>query len=226
MDPEQRVITALQLTQDQIRYIKVGSSLAAHPLTAPGEVLRRRFADDKDKALLLVSLLRKADVDAAPALVSESYYKGVHELLPSPQVFDHAIVQVRLGQNTYWIDPPRSLQRGPLSQIYVGRYGYALLLRPETKQLTAFEPQQASWPVKKVVENYRVSPPDKDAELEVVFEYRGLAADRTRKYFRENNREEVQKRYLQYYTRTFPEIKIQRLLWYEELPGENACRIT
>lgn len=226
MDPEQRVIKALQLTQDQIRYIKVGSSLVAHPLTAPDEVFRRRFADDKDKALLLVSLLRKADVDAAPALVSESFYNGVRELLPSPQVFDHAIVLVRLGQNTYWIDPSRSLQRGPLWQIYVGRYGYALVLQPETKQLTAFEPPQASWPVKKVVENYRVSPPGKDTELEVVSEYRGLAADRTRSYFRENNREEVQKHFLQYYTRGFPEIKIQRLLWYEELPGENACRIT
>jgi hypothetical protein len=80
--------------------------------------------------------------------------------------------------------------------------------------------------VKKIVENYRIPPPGKTPELEIISEYRGQAADRARAFFRENAREEIQKRYLEYYTRTFPDAKTRKALWYEELPGENACSVT
>ena len=225
-DPEQRVVAALQFVQDEIRYVSVRSWLGARTITAPDEVLRRRFANNMDKALLLVALLRGTGIDAAPALVSDSYRNTVRKQLPSPEIFDHVIVQVRLGQSTHWIDPSRSGQRGPLSQVYVARYGCALVLRPGNNELTTFTAPPGSCSVKKIVENYRVPAPDNAADLEVISEYRGLAADRMRNYFRENTREEIQKRYLQYYTRNFPEAKTQKLVWYEELPGENACRVT
>jgi hypothetical protein len=225
-DPEERVVRALQFVQDEIRYVKFATRLDARPRTAPDEILRRRFANYWDKALLLVALLRGSDVDAAPALVSGSFRGKVRKLLPSTDTLDHVLVQVRLPQGTYWLNPVGSGQRGPLSQIYVRPYGYALVLRPGTSDLTPFEPPPGSFPVKTIVENYRVPPPDKIAELEVISEYRGLAADRTRTFFRENTREEIQKRYLEFYTRTFPDAKAQGPPWYEELPGENACRIT
>jgi len=225
-DPEERVLAALQFVQDEIRYVKFVPSLGTRPLTAPDEVLRRQFANHMDKALLLVTLLRGTDIDAAPALVSGSFRSRVRELLPSSDTLDHVLVQVRLPQGTYWLNPAGTAQRGPLSQIYVRPYGYALVLRPGTSDLTPFEPPAGSFPVKKIVENYRVPPPDKIAELEVISEYRGLAADRTRTFFRENTREEIQKRYLEFYTRTFPDAKAQKPPWYEELPGENACRVT
>jgi Protein of unknown function (DUF2569) len=133
---------------------------------------------------------------------------------------------VRIGDATHWLKPSATEQRGPLSQIYVPPFGYALVLRPGITELTPFQPPPASFPVKKIVENYRVPPPDKIADLEVISEYYGLAADRTRAFFRENTREEIQKRYLEYYTRIFPDAKTQKPPWYEELPGENACRVT
>src|SRR6185437_12282112 len=117
-------------------------------------------------------------------------------------------VQVCLGESTettHWLNPAASDQRGPLSQVYVPTYSYALVLHPGTNDLTPFQPPSESFPVKKVIENYRVLTPGKAAELEVISEYRGLAADRTR---------------------MFPDVKAQKALWYEELPGENACRLT
>ncbi len=179
-----------------------------------------------DKALLLVTLLRASDIDAAPALVSGSFRRSVRELLPSSEVLDHVVVQVRVGERTYWLSPAVTGQRGPLSQIYVPRYGYALVLRPGIAELTPFEPPPESFPVKNVIENYHIPPPDKIPDLEVISEYHGLAADRTRALFRENTRDEIQKRYLEYYTRMFPDAKLQKPPWYEELPGENACRVT
>jgi transglutaminase-like putative cysteine protease len=225
-DPEQRIVEALRFVEDEIRYIAVESDAAAHPPTSLDDVVQRRFADDKDKAMLLVTLLRRSDIDAAPALASKTFLGGLRDLIPSARVLDHAIVQVRLGATTHWLDPARPGQRGPLSQIYIADYGEALVLRPNTNGLTAFAAPRPSWPVKKVVENYRIQAPGRNSELDVVSEYRGVAADRTRNWFRENTREEIQKRYLDYYARNYPEIKVQKRLFYEELSGENSCRVT
>jgi Protein of unknown function (DUF2569). len=226
IDPEQRVVAALQFVQHELRHVKLGEHLGARRLTPPDEVLRRGFADKTDKALLLIALLRASDIVAAPAVVNWTYRGMIRRLLPSAFVLDGAIVHVRLGQRECWLDTAAADQHGPLPQLYVPRLGYALVLRPGTTELTPFGPPPESFPVKKIIENYRVPPPDKIPELEVISEYHGLAADRTRAFFRENTREEIQKRYLEYYNRTFPDAKTQKAPWYEEIPGENACRVT
>ena len=225
-DPEQRVVVALQFVQNEIRDVSFASWVGNRLPTVPDEVMRRRAADDKEKALLLVALLRGSGIDAAPALVSDSFRAGIRQRLPSPELFDHVIVNLRLGQASHWIDPWRSTQRGPLAQIYVARYGYALVLRPRITDLTAFTAPRASWPVKKIVETYRVPAPGHAGELDVISDYRGLAADQIRASFQESTREEMQKRYLRYYSRTFPEAKPRKLVWYEELPGEDGCRVS
>ena len=225
-DPEQRVVAALQFVQDEIRYVRLAAWFAARRPSVPDETLRRRVADHIDKSLLFVVLLRALQIDAAPALASGTFRGTIHKFLPSADVLDHMVVQVRLGQRTYWLNPTATDQRGPLSQRYVRPYGYVLVLRPDTTKLTPLEPAPGSFPAKKIIENYRVPPPDKIPELEVISEYHGLAADRTRTFFRENTREDIQKHYLEYYTRLFPDAKLQKAPWYEELPGENACRVT
>ncbi|MEO5721586.1 MAG: hypothetical protein ABIR71_08965 [Chthoniobacterales bacterium] len=63
-----------------------------------------------------MTLLRGVGVDAAPALVSTDYRQAVAELVPAPEDFDHAIVQVRLGEALHWLDVTRTQQRGPLTQ--------------------------------------------------------------------------------------------------------------
>jgi hypothetical protein len=226
VDPEQRVLAALQFVQDEIRYVKARAWLDAHAIATPDQVLRQRFANRIEKAVLLVALLEGSEIDAALALVSSSFGGTIRQLLPSIDLLDNAVVQVRLSGHAHWLNPAASGQRGPLSQLHVSRYSQALVLRPGTSELTPFEPPSGSFPVKKITENYRVPPPDKIPELEVISEYRGSAADRIRKFFRENKPEEIQKTYLEFYNRTFPDAKTQKPPWYEELPGENACRVT
>lgn len=226
LDPADRIVSALRFVQEEIRSVSVASSTGDRALTPPDEVLRRRFANHFDKALLLVSLLRGIDIDAAPALVGTSYRDTLKTHLPSPDLFNHVIVQVRLGQELHWIDPWRDAQRGPLTQLYVARLGYALVLRPGSGELTEFRPPPDSLPVRKVIENFIIPSPGNVADLEVVTEYHGLAADRSRASFREHTREQIQKDYVQYYARTYPEIKPTKLLWYEEIPGQDACRVS
>jgi transglutaminase-like putative cysteine protease len=223
-DPEQRILTALRFVQDEIRYLGVESGVNSHQPTAPSEVLRRRFGDCKDKAILLCTLLSRANVDASPALVSGDHRSAIADRLPSSGGFDHVIVQVRNGQETYWLDATRAGQRGPLSQMYVTNFCYALVIRPGNKTLTAVAPRPESLPRKNVVENFRIPAPGGSAQLEVISNYRGRWAEETRSRFREKSREKIQKEYLQYYARRFPGITTSKTLDYEELAGENGCR--
>jgi transglutaminase-like putative cysteine protease len=224
VDLEKRVLAALRLVQEQVRYLGIESGVGSHRPTSPSEVFRRRFGDCKDKALLLVTLLQQAGVEAIPALVSTSYRGTIADHLPAPEDFDHAIVQVKIGDRTHWLDPTRASQRGPLSQIYVRDLKLALLLRPGTQALTSYSPPPDSTPWKTVSENYRVPEPGGTGELEVVTEARGLSAEKTRSQFQDSGREKIEKQYLQYYARRFPRISVKKPLVYEEIPEANACR--
>ena len=67
----------------------------------PEETLRRAFGDCKDKALLMVALLREVGVEAYPALVNYPQHLHVDPAMPGPR-FDHAIVAVP------WAGRPRA----------------------------------------------------------------------------------------------------------------------
>ena len=224
-DPEGRILAALRFVQDDVRYLGVEAGEGSHQPTAPGEVLRRRFGDCKDKVLLLATLLRHTGIDAAPALVSSSRRAGIKGHLPRPEVFDHAILHVRLGEATHWLDATRSGQRGPLSQVYVRDFGYALLLRDGADALTPVTPAAGAAPRKHIVNNYRIPAPGGAADLQVISDYRGLAADLVRSSFRDKGAELTQKECLQYYARRFPAIRTTKPIVFEELAGENGCRI-
>lgn len=224
-DVEERILAALRFVQDEVRYLGIESGVGSYQPTPPSEVLRRRFGDCKDKAHLLGTLLRRTGIDAIPALVSTTYRRTVAERLPAPDVFNHVILQVHTDAATYWLDATRSSQRGPLSQVYVGDFGYALVLRPGNKILTAFAPPPGSLSRKKIVENYRIPAPEGSGQLEVISEYRGRAAENTRFRFQDSGREKIQKEYLQHYARRFPRIRTSQPLVYEELQGENGCKV-
>ena len=221
---EERILAALRFVQEQVRYLGIESGLGSHRPTAPGEVLRRRFGDCKDKALLLSTLLRQSGIEATPALVSTSLRDRVSERLPAPGDFDHVIVQVKDGASTHWLDATRATQRGPLSQIFVGDFRWALVLRSGTNELCAYAAPRDSLPRKEFTENYRVPAPGGTGEIDVVSEYHGLSAETTRADFRENSREKIEKHYLQYYAHRFPRIRVRQRLVYEEIPNENGCR--
>jgi transglutaminase-like putative cysteine protease len=224
--PEDRILAALRFVQDEVRYLGIESGVGSHQPTEPSEVLRRRFGDCKDKTLLLATLIGKTGLRATPALVSTIYRRGMAKRLPSPAGFNHVILQLETGDATHWLDATRSFQRGPLSQIHVGDYGYALVLRSGVKQLTAYEPSPESLPKKKVVERYRINRPDQDAALDVVSAFHGVSAESIRSLFQSNNKEEIQKRYLEYYARRFPQIYSDKPVAYQEMPDGTGCTVS
>lgn len=116
-----------------IRYTGVefgDSQIVPH---SPNETVVRKYGDCKDKATLLVAMLRSAGIPAYLALLNAGERMDVPADLPGMGFFDHAIVYVP-GNPDLWIDATDEFARpGQLPNADQGRL--ALVIRPETTSL-------------------------------------------------------------------------------------------
>ncbi|MCD6086967.1 MAG: DUF3857 and transglutaminase domain-containing protein [Candidatus Hydrothermae bacterium] len=90
--------------QKNIRYVAISLGLGGWLPTPPEKVMDRRYGDCKDKAVLLVNLLRSEGIEAYPALVRTRDEGLLDETIPSLQ-FNHAIVKAVIGGKSYFLDP-------------------------------------------------------------------------------------------------------------------------
>ncbi len=104
----------LDMVEKNVRYagVEVGDgSIVPRP---PKSVLQKKYGDCKDKATLLVALLRTAGLSAHVALLDAGSGFDVIAGLPGVDHFDHAIVVVdgaAEGQPALWIDPTDEFAR-------------------------------------------------------------------------------------------------------------------
>jgi transglutaminase-like putative cysteine protease len=136
---EARITAAIRFVQDEIRYLGIEMGRNSHEPHQPSETLSTRWGDCKDKALLLVSLLRELGLEAYPALVNTTTQHRLDEKLPSPFLFDHVIAQVIDAGRVYWVDGTIADQGGTLRTLETPNDGRALVVRAETHGLTAVE---------------------------------------------------------------------------------------
>lgn len=134
-DRREIVARSLAWIQKRIRYagVEVGeSSVVPRP---PQTVLTNRYGDCKDKATLLVAMLRQAGLKAHVALLRAGEDFDVPNELPGLGMFNHAIVVVE-GSPRIWVDPTDEYSRaGELPTMDQGRM--ALVASPDTTSLTA-----------------------------------------------------------------------------------------
>jgi transglutaminase-like putative cysteine protease len=131
----ERAIEWLRLVQKQLRYFALtlgDGGLVPRSLT---EIWARRFGDCKDAARLYVAGARYLGLDACAALVSTTSGPNLINMLPSPQVFNHVAVRIRIQGATWWVDPTMQLQGGSLEHIALVYPGWALPLTRETTDL-------------------------------------------------------------------------------------------
>ena len=57
-------------------------------------------------------------IDCTIALVNTSAGHVLDNYQPSPDAFDHAIVQARIGGRTFWLDPTIESQRGNVDAYF------------------------------------------------------------------------------------------------------------
>ena len=113
----------------EVRYTGIEFGEAALVPHDPAETLAKKYGDCKDKATLLVVMLRSAGIPANVVLLSVEARIDVPADLPGMGMFDHAIVYVP-GKNPLWIDATDRYAQ--LGQIPMGDQGRLALIAAAT----------------------------------------------------------------------------------------------
>jgi len=98
------VAKALAAIEKNVRYAGVEVGEGSIVPRVPQQVLTLKYGDCKDKATLLVAMLRAAGLNANVGLLRAGTGLDVHPDLPSLSEFNHAIVRVD-GDEPMWVDP-------------------------------------------------------------------------------------------------------------------------
>ncbi|MGA9586845.1 MAG: transglutaminase domain-containing protein, partial [Terracidiphilus sp.] len=125
----------------EVRYTGIEFGEAAIVPHSPSETLALKYGDCKDKATLLVAMLRAAGINSYVALLNAGSRLDVPADLPGMGLFDHAIVYVPGNPAIHprdadlWIDATDQYAR--LGQLPINDQGRrALIARPESVALT------------------------------------------------------------------------------------------
>jgi hypothetical protein len=75
-------------------------------------VLKNKYGDCKDQAILFISLLKSVGIEAHPALITANFNYGINRKVPSLD-FDHVIVCIPREENPFWLDTTPGVTRFP-----------------------------------------------------------------------------------------------------------------
>jgi lipoprotein NlpI len=207
---EARVTAALEFVQSQIRYFSVSLGESSHRPALPDVVLQRRYGDCKDKSALLVNLLREVGIESRPALMKTGRRTGLQKILPSPQSFDHVIVQVMLGGKTYYLDPTRLGQHGRLDRMGQIHEGVQILVvAPDTNDISVIAtPNIRELVTVETTERASLAKFGDEGQLEVKRVWNGAAAERIRLQVERNSRDELTRSVKDAMERRYPGAKL------------------
>lgn len=215
----------LHLVQRDIRYLGIEVGPGSHAPSPPALVYERRYGDCKDKALLMVTMLRALDIEAAPALVHTSNGVRVAEALAGPNAFNHVIVRATLGGRTYWLDPTRDPQAGTLEHLTQAGFGKALVIDARSAGLVDMGTKPLD---RKRIEAVFDAPADPAQPVSYVIKtvLEGRAADRMRADLARKGRARVEADYLNYYARKYRNLTVAAPLAVQDDAEHNRVTTT
>ena len=133
LDAIRRIVAALHNT---VRYTGVEFGESNLIPQFPGETLKRKYGDCKDKSALLVAMLSAAGIPANVALLATGPGQDIDPDMPGMGAFDHAIVYVPATASSpeLWLDATAEYSRvGDLPSSVYGRW--ALIADEKTSSL-------------------------------------------------------------------------------------------
>ncbi|MBZ5598777.1 MAG: DUF3857 domain-containing protein [Acidobacteriia bacterium] len=130
---DEKAAAILQYLNREVRYTGVEFGESAIVPHFSSETLARKYGDCKDKASLMVAMLRGANIPAYIALLNAGSREDPPSDLPGMGMFDHAIVYVPRSPDL-WIDTTDEYARlGEIPNSDQGRL--ALIVRPDSNSL-------------------------------------------------------------------------------------------
>ena len=210
----EQIVALIEFVQDDIRYFGFENGLSSHKPEPPLKVLNQRFGDCKGKSLVLVELLDHIGIEAYPMLVNTSTGESIDEKIPSPNLFNHCVVNYTFEGKSYYVDPTISNQGGDIDKRPFPNYKKGLILKPGENDLVDLPYDKESGI--EIQEIYDVDAINGSGSLTIVTTYKGIDADATRADFALRNNANIQKSYLEFYSILFPTIQADEKISTED----------
>ncbi len=225
-DLKKYITLATRFVQDEIRYMGIEMGIYSHQPNSPEKVLLQRYGDCKDKSLLLVHLLKAQGINAYMTYANTYTTVKTDEYLPSPFVFNHVIVLVDYSNYKTWIDPTISYQRGTFDSFYAPDYGSVLVIKKGVNALEKIERK----PLGKLIANLRFNLTDTvsatKSSLLVTSIYSDNYADELRRQIAESGVDGMEKSFLEYLAKLYPEIETKEQIKIEDNEDGNVIEVT
>lgn len=196
---------ATRFVQDEVRYMGIEMGEYSHRPNSPEKVLKQRYGDCKDKSILLINLLRANGLSAYPVYVNTYLGDKTRDILPTPGAFNHAVVLVEFEGQKIWIDPTISDQRGPIKNIYFPYSTNVLVIKPGNDKLEAVK-SNAKGKLSAISTIKLADTAGKTTELDIKTVYTANYADNIRSQINSSGANELEKSFLEYYTKFYPGI--------------------
>ena len=158
------------------------------------------------------------------ALVNTRLQQTLAQMHPSPAVFDHAIAEVNLDGQIFWLDATANYQRGPLALRSWPNYGWALVIHPGTTDLTQIAPS-ASLPRTTVNEYLTLGNLNQESQMKIVTIAEGRDAETLRQQFATTARDAIERAHLNYYAKLYPDISQTSEIVYSDDEQQNKVEV-
>lgn len=226
-DDAAKASEALQWVQQNIRYHSISLGENSHRPQPLSAVLQQRYGDCKDKSLLLVTVLRALGIEADPVLVSLRHRKAISGWLPAPDIFDHAVVRVRLGEQVYFLDPTRLGQVGPLERMGQTLEDAEVLVVQgrDAGPTTVRSPMRQQIFLSDLKERFLLERFDAPGRLEVTWAFHGLGAESIRLRLMDMAPERRREWAMQDYERRYPGIELEADPQFRDQVGLNRIEM-
>ena len=145
-DPKARAFAALQLVEQQTRYVALLMGQGGYTPATADETWARRFGDCKAKTALLLALLHAMEIEAVPALTTLPAMDVADWQLPRLGAFNHMLVRATIGGKAYWLDGTRTADRAGLDALDPPSWRYALPVTPAGAAIERVEQRPPSEP--------------------------------------------------------------------------------
>ena len=224
-EPAERVLAALRYVQEEVRYLGMEDGASGYEPVQPSVVFARRYGDCKDKSYLLLTMLRALNIEAFPVFVNTYRRQGLADLQPSPVLFNHAIVQVNLGGQSFWLDSTGNYERGLLTARSWPNYGLGLVVAPGATSLTPIPPCPVQ-PSTTVTEYLNIAGLKSPSTVKIVTVAEGSDADRLRERFATTGRDIIEKENFDLYSKLYPSIQVTAPMLYSDDEQQNRIQTT
>lgn len=206
--PEDRLVEALRLVQEEIRYFGIVTDLGSHVPRDPVTTIERGYGDCKDKTLLLTTVLNYLGVEAVPAFANTTGGYYLDQVAPAVGAFNHVIVEAVIDGEPIWLDPTMSHQGGRFENLVIPDYGYVLPVRKGQAGLVKIKTRDLESPFVQTHEVFTLLEDGDDGfTLEVTTTHSGAKADETRRRIASRGIQQLEKNYLDFYTKLYPGIE-------------------